>query len=187
MLSLVNIATVSDDRLVTLARADNDEAFSELAARCAPLLHHLSLKYGGNQGAEDMAQEGLLGLLSAVLTYHIGAAASFRTYAYSCMRNRMLSAARKTVPSAEELSEEVSLPVVEGGEPEALLLRRESLESLRRQLRFTLSALEYQVFLLHLSSYSYEEIAAELSLGIKTVDNALQRARRKLSASSIRL
>lgn len=176
---------VSDDCLVTLARAGNDEAFAMLVSRLSGALHRLSVKFGGSSEEEDLAQEGLLGLLSAVQTYRSGGSASFATYAYTCMRNRMLSAVRSVhgEPPVRSLEDEPALPQTAGEDPAALLVRLEELESLRTHLRSVLTELEYQVLMRYLGSYSYEEIAADLSIGRKSVDNALTRLRRKLAAT----
>lgn len=176
---------VSDDRLVTLARAGNDEAFALLVSRFSGMLHRLSVKLGGSSEEEDLAQEGLLGLLSAVQTYRSGGSASFGTYAYTCMRNRMLSAVRSVQgePPVHSLEDEPAVPQTAGEDPAALLVRLEELGSLRAHLRSVLTELEYQVLMRYLGSYSYEEIAADLSIGRKSVDNALTRLRRKLAAT----
>lgn len=68
-------------------------------------------------------------------------------------------------------------------DPERMLLEREEAARMRERLKAALTELEYQVLMLYLSAYSYEEIADRLHVGAKTVDNALQRVRRKLDAS----
>lgn len=177
---------VSDEQLAALARDGNDEAFALLVSRFSGVLHRLSAKFGGVSDADDLSQEGLLGLLSAAKTYREGGAASFGTYAYTCMRNRMLSAVRTaqnefSLVSTEE--EETALPQPTGGDPAALVVRLEELETLRAHLRAVLTEREYQVLTRYLRAYSYDEIAADLSIGRKSVDNALTRLRRKLAAA----
>ena len=176
---------VSDERLVALARSGNEEAFATLVSRFSGTLHRLSVKLGGQSEAEDLAQEGLLGLLSAVQTYRSSGGAAFATYAYTCMRNRMLSSVRCTqnVPSVLSIEDEPSLSVAAGEDPAALVVRLEELDSLRAHLRSVLTEREYQVLMRYLGSYSYEEIAADLSIGRKSVDNAFTRLRRKLAAA----
>ena len=177
---------VSDNQLVTLARAQNEDAFAHLVSRYSGVLHRLSAQYGNAVEPEDLAQEGLLGLLSAVKTYRFDGSATFSTYAYTCMRNRMLSVVRRigSKPSVQPISDEpVTASNGTGEDPAALLVRLEELAALRAHLREVLSELEYRVLMRYLGSYSYEEIATELSVGRKTVDNALRRVRRKLSAS----
>ncbi len=179
---------LTDDELVVAARENNHEAFSQLVSRFSPILQQLSQKYR-QYGAEpeDLVQEGLLGLLSAVQTYHSGGGATFRTYASVCVRNRMLSVVRRL--SGADTRQDVlleeeggmdSFPELTAEEPEAALIRREEWQLLQQQLQTQLTELEYQVLMLHIGAYSYREIAAKLSIAEKAVDNALQRVRRKV-------
>ncbi len=179
---------VTDDELVVAARENNHEAFSQLVSRFSPILQQLSQKYR-QYGAEpeDLVQEGLLGLLSAVQTYHSGGGASFRTYASVCIRNRMLSVVRRLSGAdirqdvlPEEEGQMYSFPELTAEEPETVLIRREEWQLLLQQLQAQLTPLEYQVLMLHIGAYSYREIAAKLSITEKAVDNALQRVRRKV-------
>lgn len=178
----------SDDQLVSLVCTENEEAFACLVSRYSAMLHRLSVQYSGMSplDAEDLAQEGLLGLLSAVRTYRPGGEALFGTYACACMRNRMLSAVRRAQGTPLLLNDPDEPPVSDAAsadDPAALLVRQEELESLRAHLRSVLTELEYRVLLRYLGAYSYEEIAASLSISRKAVDNALQRLRRKLAVS----
>lgn len=175
---------ISDEQLAALARTGNDEAFALLVSRFSESLHRLSVKLGGASEEDDLAQEGLLGLLSAVRSYQSGGSASFSTYAHTCMRNRMISAIRASRGEPVLLLEnEPQTPSAVNEDPAAVLVRIEELESLRTHLRSVLTELEYNVLMRYLGSYSYEEIAAELSVGRKTVDNALARLRRKLASA----
>lgn len=177
---------VSDEQLAALVRDGNDEAFALLVSRFSGVLHRLSAQFCGAADADDLSQEGLLGLLSAARTYRTGGAASFGTYAYTCMRNRMLSAVRATKNEPQLVSveeDETALPQPTGGDPAALVVRLEELETLRCHLRAVLTEREYQVLMRYLRAYSYDEIAADLSIGRKSVDNALTRLRRKLAAA----
>lgn len=183
--NIVDPESVSDEQLVLLAREKNEEAFVHLASRCLPIFQKLSQQYRSLQTeSEDLVQEGMLSLLSAVRTYRVGEGVAFRTYAYTCARNRMISALRHTadhevlIPDGDEPYED--LPA-EGADPAELVVQQETLESLYRRIQSVLSETEYQVFRLYAASYSYEEIARRLNLSAKSVDNALQRARRKLS------
>lgn len=178
--------SLSDGSLAALARAGDEEAFAGLVSRFSGMLHRLSVKYGNASTleAEDLVQEGLLGLLSAVRTYRAGGAATFSTYACVCMRNRMVSALRRApnalcLPLCEE--DEPSFPTETEGDPATLLVQQEELEALHTHLRVVLTALEYQVLMRYLGAYSYAEIATDLSISRKAVDNALQRLRRKLA------
>ena len=178
---------LSDEQLVALARAEDEEAFACLVSRYSAMLHRLSSRYSGTSPleAEDLAQEGLLGLLSAVRTFIPNNGTAFGTYAHVCMRNRMLSAVRRSQgePPLVNDSDEPAAEAVAVNDPAALLVRREELESLRGHIRSVLTELEYRVLMRYLGAYSYEEIASSLANRRKAVDNALQRLRRKLAVS----
>ncbi len=177
---------LSDEELAVLARENNEEAFTRLVSRCSGMLKALSAKYClGSLESEDLVQEGLLGLLSAVQTYRSSVDVAFRTYAYTCARNRMVSALRRrNGVEARSLDEEDEPSVSSGGDdPASLLVRQEELQQLRERLRVGLSPLEYRVLMALLSGYSYREIAKRLRITEKAVDNARQRLRRKLDSS----
>ena len=176
----------SDEELAVIAHGKNEEAFALLVSRCSGMLKALSSKYcTGSWDPEDWVQEGLLGLLSAVQTYRPETDVAFRTYAYACAHNRMISALRRRNGiEAESLNEEDE-PVFDSDneDPASLLVRHEELLHLRERLRAGLSALEYRVLMAHLGGYSYREIAQQLGITEKAVDNARQRLRRKLAPS----
>ena len=176
---------LSDEELAVLAHDKNEEAFTRLVSRCSGMLKALSAKYcTGSWDPEDLLQEGLLGLLSAVQTYRPETEVSFRTYAYACAHNRMISALRRRGIEAEPLCEEDELVSdSDNDDPAFLLVRHEELLHLRERLRAGLSTLEYRVLMAHLSGYSYREIAKQLGITEKAVDNARQRLRRKLAPS----
>ena len=179
---------LNDEQLVVLAREKNEEAFTRLVSRCSGMLKSLSAKYCHDVSeSEDLVQEGLLGLLSAVQTYRPSAEVTFRTYAYACARNRMVSALRRrNGVSVQSLDEEDELPDLVGGtDPASLVVRQEEIEQLNNRLRDGLSSLEYRVLMARLSGYSYREIAKQFNITEKAVDNAHQRLRRKLTPALI--
>ena len=145
--------------------------------------------------SEDLIQEGMFGLLSAVRQYDPKNGASFRTFAEHCIRKRIISAIRsasrmKHFPlndglSLEQLSEDTSLPFAAipavQPSPEELVLARESKEELYSAFRNRLSRLEIKVLDLYLDGFSYQDIAQRLGKDAKAVDNAVQRIRRKMA------
>lgn len=185
---------MTDEQLALLAHEGCEDAFSQLVRRCASIIRQHAAMYRSVQlESEDLEQEGLVGLLSAVRTYQESGGASFRTYASVCIRRRMLSAVRRVgaarqIPSSElvsmdgagsSLSEESAAPT----DPAVLLQQREDADQFQDRVRETLTQMEYQVLMLYLGAYSYEEIAQLLHSHTKAVDNALQRVRRKLAAA----
>lgn len=185
------LETLSDEQLAGLAGAGNEEAFSLLVGRCSSMIQAQARRYrNAHLDAEDMAQEGFLGLLSAVQTYRESKKASFRTYASVCIRHRMVSAVRRAgeeppVPDFDPEEDVGSAGRQDGADPALLVMQREEALRLQAWLEHILTPLEKRVLFYHLSAYSYEEIAQKLEIGPKTVDNALQRIRRKLSKSPL--
>lgn len=186
--------TMSDEELVKLAREGHEEELSLLFRRFASLVKRQAASLHSQQmEAEDLAQEGMMGLLSAVRTYEPGSA-SFRTYASVCVRNRILSAVKRSaaarqIPASELVSmdDEQDSPLhlsSEKEDPAQLVVQKEEDLRLEGRLRELLSPREYDVLMLYLQAYAYEEIAQNMNMSAKAVDNALQRARRKLVSSS---
>ena len=148
--------------------------------------------------SEDLIQEGMVGLLAAIREYDPEKAASFRTYAEVCIKNRLFSvikaAARdKHIPLNNSVSFGTPLfsgngdplafsaPDGQGTDPEEIFLSRESFRERLEALIGQLSGFEASVLRLYLNVLSYSEIAAEVNKSPKSVDNAVQRIRRKLA------
>lgn len=186
------LAGYSDAELADLVRSGDSDAFAELTARYLDVVRARVAPFrSGSMDADDLCQEGLLGLLSAARTYSASGGASFRTYAGVCISNRIVGAYRvaaghKNDPlrdfvslSREEDPDSV-LPPDPGTDPEALFADRDSYEAISRNIEKELTALEMRVLRLYVSGRSYREIARLLSIRPKAVDNALQRVRFKL-------
>ncbi|MDR1630597.1 MAG: sigma-70 family RNA polymerase sigma factor [Oscillospiraceae bacterium] len=183
---------LSDEQLVSLAQGGSSRAVSLLLARLSALVRAKAAKlhsYGVD--SDDLAQEGMLGLLSAIYTYKGNYATSFKTYASVCVGNRILSSLKKA-------SRQKRLPLLEYNDmqdnfidqrlnPEELVIAEEEFDRLKTVLFSGLSQTEYRVITLYLAGCSYEEIAKKLGSTAKSVDNALQRVRRKLrDANSVK-
>lgn len=189
----------TDDQLVDFVQKGNADAFVELTARYLSLIRVKAYPFRSCAlEADDLCQEGLLGLFSAARNYKQGGRAGFQTYAGVCIQNRMVAAYRactrqKTIPLSQFVSfsdhEILEIPVRavnrQETNPEDLLIDRENLEVVHQQIRQSLSKLEQQVLFLYLSGRSYSEIAANLAVSPKSVDNAIQRVRRKLQSCSL--
>ena len=184
----------SDETLCGLAAAGDNNAEECLAARYSRLVRACARPYflaGGD--SEDLLQEGMIGLLSAIRGFDPGREASFQTYAEVCIRNRLLSAVRtagreKHDPLNSSVSLEIPLyddipqpypgqPLAES--PEEMLIGREEWKGRLTALRAMLSGFERTVLGLYLDGLSYAEIAAQTGKPLKSVDNAVQRIRRK--------
>ena len=194
---MMDYAILDDLSLQSLAVSGDRDAEEALAARYLRLVRICArplFLVGGD--SEDLIQEGTFGLLSAIRRYDPADGASFSTFAERCIRMRLLSAIKsasrlKHVPlndgiSLEQLSEDpgtdiLSLPELVRHDPEDLILAKESKEELRAASSRCLSRFEIKVLDLYLEGLSYREIAERLCRNAKSVDNAVQRIRRKLA------
>ena len=172
------------------------QAVEELVRRYQKLVRRCARPYF-LAGAEfdDLLQEGMLGLLHAVSLYDAQRDASFKTFAAVCVRNRMISAVRAAdSPKNRLLNDSIPLctfsldastdePPATPAEksPEELLIGREEFAEFRERLRGALSPLERRILESYLEGFSYREIAASLHRSTKTVDNAVQRIRKKIA------
>lgn len=179
---------LTDESLAARARVGDEGAMALLTARLVPLVNALAAKYGGGtMEPEDLAQEGMFGFLAAVHGFDGENGVPFRSYAAVCIANRMRSAVRagsrqKNIPlnSYISLSDgSVRLPQAQP-DPEELVIAREEVARLDEWMARSLSKFERSVIRLYLGGRSYENIAARLGSTAKSVDNALQRVRRKL-------
>ncbi len=178
----------SDEVLAGLAKDGDANAVSVLIARLIPVVKNkVSLYKDCWPGHDDLFQEGMLGLLSATKTFDPSREASFKTYASVCIGNRITSAIRgaagkKRIPENQFVSlEDEELPLSEPHlNPEEVVLDNEAVETIQAALLKLLSPFEHKVLMLYLNGHSYDEIAVQLDSTAKSVDNALQRVRRKL-------
>ena len=136
---------------------------------------------------EDLIQEGLIGLLYAVRAFKADCGATFETFAYVCITNRLRSAVVR-------LGKQLSLASPEGDmadmakflnsdgeeDPQELFISEEQAQNWLERADKLLSPMENRVMRLYLGGYSYQEMAAALDSTPKSVDNALCRARKKL-------
>lgn len=191
----------SDPELAALAKGGDrcaEEAlclrFGWLVRACARPLFLM----GGD--SEDLVQEGMMGLLAAIREYDPERSPCFRTYAEVCIRNRLLSAVKaasrdkhtplnsyvpldSTLFDGSERDERRSVDQRQG-DPEALLIHREDMRERMNQIYSQLSPLETRILRLYLSGLSYSEIATRCNRPLKSVDNAVQRIRRKIARQS---
>lgn len=186
-----DLAGLTDLELVSLVKENNAEAFVELTSRYLNLIRAKAAPFHTTaMDADDLCQEGLMGLLSAALTFEEKGPASFKTYAGVCISNRIITAYRTAASQKNlPLNNFVSLNDDVSGlhftsdqviNPETLLIDRENLQIVKSRIERTLSKMEQQVLSLYLGGCSYQEIAARLNISVKAADNAIQRIRRKL-------
>jgi RNA polymerase sporulation-specific sigma factor len=192
---------VQDRALVFRARDGDSAAMNKIIERYRGFVRLKASSYflaGGE--IEDLIQEGLIGLFKAVRDYRTDREASFRSFAELCVTRQIITAIKtaarnKHSPLNTYVSfshsrtgsgeQEVTLAEVLAGDPVAdpmtQAISTEELRSLVDCLGSALSGLESQVLAMYLEGRSYEEIAEQLACTPKTVDNALQRVKRKVS------
>lgn len=182
-----------DEELVPLACKGDNNAMAKLISGIVPLVKARAAAFAGkNLEAEDLTQEGMLGFLSAVYSYKDGEEASFRTYATTCINNRIISAVRSQL-NKKNMPLNFSLPFSEdgadlkdlGSDPQDILSAQEETARLLTILNKKLSSFERAVFQQRLTGKSYEQTAESLHTTVKAVDNALQRTKKKLKSTEI--
>ena len=182
--------TLTDDVLAELSKDGDDKAFNELAIRYLGKIRFIARKYSA-QGYEqkDFVQEGLLALLIACKKYNRQGGMSFSGFVSLLTERRFISIIRssqskKAVPD----SMLVHIDGLEGEltdvvrSPEELMEEKGQLGQVLKWLKALLSAREYEVLMLFASGLSYSNISHRLNISEKSVDNALQRARRKIGS-----
>lgn len=176
------LSRLCDEDLVACCKESQDAAYV-LILRYAQFIHakaKAKAKKDRTAGsdADDLAQEGLLGLLNAAKTFENGSTGFF-TYANVCITNRMTTAliknSRNDIPA--DIYEKATADRVT---PESILIEKEKAQELDEQLGVLLSEKERAIFRLFLRGSTYDQMARQLNISPKTVDNALQRVRRKL-------
>ena len=198
----IHLQAPSDEALCAQAAAGDRRAEEALVVRYNRLVRMCARPYflaGGD--SEDLIQEGMVGLLSAIREYNPEKAASFRTYAEVCIKNRLFSAVKaaardKHTPLNNSVSFETPLfsgtgerfacgtSSQQAEDPEEIFLNREAFRERMEALHGQLSSFEAGILRLYLKGLSYSEIAAEVKKSPKSVDNAVQRIRRKLAQQS---
>jgi RNA polymerase sporulation-specific sigma factor len=193
---------MSDIELVKLAQAGNSTAMEELLDRYKPLVRARSAEFfmpGSDR--EDVIQEGMIGLFKAIRTYKTDSRLPFASFAATCIQSQIIDAVRGAARLKHEpLNQSLSLQALTSQaqtssqnlidtvadtqrfDPEQEMIGKETKADLQGFLTSELSPLELDSVQLFILGKNYQEIAATLGVGVKSVDNALQRARRKFAA-----
>ena len=147
---------------------------------------------------EDIVQEGMIGLYKAIRDYKQEKLSSFRAFAELCITRQIITAIKTATrqkhiplnsyvslnkPLYDEESDRTLLDIImEGsaGNPEDLIINQENLGNIHQKINEVLSGLEQEVLAAYLDGKSYQEIAESLGRHVKSIDNALQRVKRKL-------
>ena len=183
---------LDDVALVKMVNGGDDIAFEVLSARYLNLIYCVARKYGKylcGFDINDIVQEGLITMHFVCKGYDETKNASFKNFLMLCIENRYKNLL-KTAQSKKAVPNDLILPITEQVENisdqnaldmSEVLETKEYVKGLTAQFQGRLSDMEFTVASLYLSSMTYREIAKELSITEKAVDNAMQRIRRKLS------
>lgn len=172
----------TDEELAALVQEGNEQAMAVLVSRMlSDVTYQASRINSSSVERDDLVQEGMLGLISAARRYKPNENATFRTFANVCIRNRMQSALRSGNDKKVYVSLDETLLIRDPSKtPEEKFDDEEDLSRIKILIRERLSKLESDVMTLWLEGDSYEEISNKLNISQKSVDNALQRIRKKL-------
>ena len=189
--SKTRYSSYTDEQLVECYRNGDINACSEIISRYTGLINHRSSGVKISCGdIDDIKQEAYMGLLSAIRTYVYNDEIKFCVYAKICIANAIKnvlskSTTKKAILNRNALSEENFLLQniqYDYNTPETYYIDKESYDTLLKKIEQSLSAFERDVLFSYLKGLSYEETAKEKNITVKSVNNGLQRARKKLKA-----
>ena len=176
---------LSDEKLIELYLSGNDEAFNVIYSRYKYMIRGCARSFfltGGDN--DDLLQEGMLGLLKAVRTFN--GKSSFSSYAYTCVHSALLNAVKadnttkhKPLNAAISIEDNPEDRLVIAN-PEELIIGKESELELKQKIAAALSTFEITVLKCFMEGLSYVEIGEKLNKTPKSIDNALQRIKRKI-------
>ncbi|MDR1070371.1 MAG: RNA polymerase sporulation sigma factor SigH [Gracilibacteraceae bacterium] len=192
-------AEILDEEWVQLAKAGDNAALEYLINKYKNFVRAKARSYfliGADR--EDIIQEGMIGLYKAIRDFRGDKLSSFRAFAELCVTRQIITAIKTATrqkhiplnsyvslnkPIYDDESDRTLIDVISGArmsDPEELIISREEFDDIEEKIGEILSALEWQVLMAYLDGKSYQEIAAELRRHVKSIDNALQRVKRKL-------
>ncbi|MBC9785237.1 RNA polymerase sporulation sigma factor SigH [Heliobacterium chlorum] len=188
-----------DEEVVELAKEGDEEALEYLINKYKNFVRAKARSYfliGADR--EDIIQEGMIGLYKAIRDFRCDKLSSFRAFAELCITRQIITAIKTATrqkhiplnsyvslnkPIYDEDSDRTLLDVISGTkitDPEELIISREEFDDIEEKMGEILSSLEWKVLMSYLEGKSYQEIAVDLKRHVKSIDNALQRVKRKL-------
>lgn len=190
---------LSDGEIIVIIHEGNTDALNFLIRKYQSFVRLKARSYfliGGDR--EDIIQEGMIGLYKAIRDFKEDRLSSFKAFAELCITRQIITAIKTATrqkhiplntsvsldkPVFDEESERTLLDVIAGpvlDDPEGLMIHKEDFIQMEDEMNKVLSSLEKEVLALYLDGQSYQEISVELNRQVKSVDNALQRIKRKL-------
>lgn len=195
----VDFTELSDEEVIGLIHGGNTDALDYLIKKYKSFVWLKGRSYfiiGGDR--EDVVQEGMIGLYKAIRDYNPEKLSSFKGFAELCITRQIITAIKTATrqkhiplnssisldrPVYTEESERTMLDILPGPlleNPVDLMVHEEGYRHMRVEVHRALSRLERQVLALYLDGQTYQEIAIRLNRQVKSVDNALQRIKKKL-------
>ncbi|OZI10619.1 RNA polymerase factor sigma-70 [Bacillaceae bacterium SAS-127] len=193
------LETLNDEQLIELVHNGNSDALDYLIHKYRNFVRAKARSYfliGADR--EDIVQEGMIGLYKAIRDYKEDKLTTFKAFAELCITRQIITAIKTATrqkhiplnsyvsldkPIYDEESDRTLMDVITGAKamnPEELIINREQFNSIEDKMNELLSDLERKVLALYLDGQSYQEISEELNRHVKSIDNALQRVKRKL-------
>src|SRR5207302_1454830 len=190
---------MADEELVATAKSGDDHASEYLINKYRNFVRVKAKAYfliGADR--EDIIQEGMIGLYKAIRDFKADKLSSFRAFAELCITRQIITAIKTATrqkhiplnqyislnkPIYDEDSERTLLDVMASqktSDPEELVINQEVSQDIKERIQENLSELESQVLLSYLEGKSYQEMARDLGRHVKSIDNALQRVKRKI-------
>lgn len=190
---------MGDEEVVAYAREGDDSALEFLINKYKNFVRAKARSYfliGAER--DDIIQEGMIGLYKAIRDFRADKLASFRAFAELCITRQIITAIKTATrqkhiplnayvslnkPIYDEESDRTLLDIISGTkvtDPEELVISREEFLDIEAKMSEFLSELEWKVLMYYLEGKSYQEIAEDLQRHVKSIDNALQRVKRKL-------
>ncbi|MCL4351316.1 MAG: RNA polymerase sporulation sigma factor SigH [Firmicutes bacterium] len=190
---------MADEDIVSDAREGQNEALEFLIHKYRNFVRAKARSYfliGADR--EDIVQEGMIGLYKAIRDFRSDKLASFRAFAELCITRQIITAIKTATrqkhiplnsyislnkPIYEEDSDRTLMDVISTvrvSDPEEMIINREEFGDIEEKMGEILSDLEWKVLMAYLDGRSYQEIAVDLRRHVKSIDNALQRVKRKL-------
>lgn len=187
---------LTDEELVNLARSNEKDtvALEKIINKYKHAVNSVARSYFLNSGdSDDLIQEGMIGLFKAINTYD-GSKSSFSNYVYLCIKSSIISAIKKSnafknVPLNnyvsiyglnEDADDKNSAISDLSFDPEETFINRETANELKVCIKNVLSSLEFKILVLYLEGYTYAEIGERVNKPLKSIDNAIQRIRKKI-------
>ncbi|MRX72562.1 RNA polymerase sporulation sigma factor SigH [Bacillus lacus] len=191
--------TMEDDQIIELVHNGDSDALDYLITKYRNFVRAKARSYfliGADR--EDIIQEGMIGLYKAIRDFKEDKLTSFKAFAELCITRQIITAIKTATrqkhiplnsyvsldkPIYDEESDRTLMDVISGAKvmnPEDLIINQEEFDDIELKMAELLSDLERKVLALYLDGRSYQEISEDLNRHVKSIDNALQRVKRKL-------